>query len=464
MADWNAFIQPEAVSLYAGLLMLLLEIAGGSERAFKFAAVLLSIAVLISTGMAMPVPVFGFSKLNVDSYTVAARFIIALLFVLIYLFLAGYDREITPGTGLFYALGFFALTGGLLMISAGDLVSLIIVLEISSIASYAMAAYRRTKEEIEAVTKYFLFGGLASAFYVIGLALLLFAAGSTGYETVAAALSAPQGVSPLFYTGLFLVLSAFAYKIAVFPWMLYAPDFYQGQNLAALTFNAVIPKAAGFAAVVAFLRLMPKPEPYIAFFTVLVFVSWFYSNLSALAEKNVLRIIAFSSIAHAAFIAAAALLPPGQMERTALVYILSYGVSTAALVGSIAVAGMSRGFKLEELSGRLAVNPLNEFLFLLAVVSLAGVPPLPIFFAKYYLLKELVEAGFTGIAVAGAVFSAVSLGYYLNLLKNGFLFEKRETKEQTTRSYPILAASLTVLMLLFYVAYLSGIFQLFPPA
>jgi|GEM_PF-5144303 len=464
MVDLSVLLQPEAVSLYAGLLMLLLDMAGGNEKVIKLTAVLLSLAVLVSAGMTTPVPVFGFSKLNVDSYTVAVRFVLALLFVLIYLFLAGYDSEISPGAGLFYALGFFALLGGLLMVSVGNLVSLLIALEISSIASYAMAAYRRTREEIEAVTKYFLYGGLASSFYVIGLSLLLFTAGSTSYEAVAVSLSAPQGVAPLFYVGLFLVLSAFTYKIAVFPWMLYAPDFYQGQNLAALNFNAVIPKAGGFAAIVAFLRLMPKPEPYVAFFTVLIFVSWFYSNLSALAEKNVLRIIAFSSIAHAAFIAASALLPTNQMERTVLVYILSYGISTVALIGSVTAAGITQGFKLENFSERLSINPLNEFLFLLGVVSLAGVPPLPMFFAKYYLLKELVEAGFTGVAIGGAVFSAVSLGYYLNLLKNGFLPETRETKKQVTKSYPLLAASLTILMLLFYVAYLSGFIQLLPPA
>jgi NADH-quinone oxidoreductase subunit N len=104
------------------------------------------------------------------------------------------------------------------------------------------------------------------------------------------------------------------------------------------------------------------------------------------------------------------------------------------------------------------------FLFLLAVVSLAGVPPLPIFFAKYYLFKELVESGFTGLVIVGAVFSAVSLGYYLNLIKNAFLIEAKEVSVPPVRGYPLLAASLSTLLLLFFVAYLSGFLELLPPA
>lgn len=461
---WAHAIQPEAVSLYLALAMLAVDIWIKDKKFVQFLFLVAAFLLLFSSLLVSPISPFGFSELNLDSFTAAARVLLTLIFFAVSLYLASPSLNF-KAEGLFYSLIFFSFSGVLLMIEANNLLTLLVALEISSIASYALASYGKTKREFEATLKYYLSGGFASGLFVIGMAIAGVLAGGLTYSTVGSYLSLPHEVSALFYPAIVLILSAFSYKVAVFPWQVYTPDFYQGQNRSALLFNATVVKSGGLLALISFFRFLPQTDTLSLLFAILIILSWFYANLSALAERSVLRIAAFSSISHATFVLSAILLPFNQMERTSLLYAFVYGISTSAFLASLYSVSNSGDFKLDNLFKLRTSNPLVAFTFVVSILSLAGIPPLPVFFGKYYLLKELVSAGRVGIAVIGGIFSAISLGYYLKMLREAFLgSEEAKDKGTAETSAPVLAISFNILMILFFAFYSGVFFSLLPPA
>lgn len=461
-AGFVEFIQPEAVALYSAIITLISSVLVKEKSIHRYLFLLLAALVLVSSILVAPSRPFGFEALNIDSFAAAARVFISVIFLTVsfYLVSSGISRNLD---GRFYSLAFFSLFGSFLLFEVSNLISLLISLEVSAIASYAIAAYFRTKKELEASAKYFLFGAFASALFVFGLAVISSIAKDVSYEAIGAFLSAPFYSGPIPYIGLFLVLSAFSYKIAVFPWHLYAPDLYEGQNLPALVFNATVPKTAGLLALVAFLRNLPVTEELYLLVMATVFLTWLYTNLSAVAEKSVLRVVAFSSISHAAFVFLCVVLPYPEIERASLLYAFAYGISTAGLVGSLLLAGNGRAVQFSDLRGFARENPLASVLLAVSVLSLSGIPPLPVFFGKYYLLSRLVANGFVGMSVLGGIFSAVALGYYLKILKSAFLDEGAEyRKESESGGAYLFAVSFNLLLQLFFALYSSSLFSKLP--
>lgn len=459
LAQW---LQPEAIALYSALILLASDIIVKREKWLRSVYFLLVVVLLLSVIFIPPEFPFGFTSLNLDGFTAVARIILVLLFVVVSLYLAS-PLINTKTDGLFLSLTFLSLLGSLIMLEATDLITLLIALEVSSIASYALACYQKSITELEASSKYFLFGGFASAIFAIGTALLGALSGSTDFESLATYMSQLPSQIEIANISLILMLSALAYKVALFPWQLYAPDFYEGQNLNALIFNAVVPKAGGFLALISLFRKLPQSESFASIFTVLIIVTWIYSNLSALAEKSLFRVVAFSSISHASFIASTLLLPPSQMQKVSLVYVFVYGISAALLLGSILSYKKMVRPSILDLVDFIKANPILAFGFASAVISMAGIPPLPCFFGKYFLLKELVLSGKIGVAVLGGLFSAVALGYYLKILRNAFLITSgKETTDRYASQIPSFAILFNILLVIFFVFYASRIFLLLP--
>lgn len=455
------WLQPEALALYSSILLFGAWVFVKNNQLVRLLYLVLTILVFASAIFIPPQPAFGFGNLSLDLYTVIARTLLLVLFLIVSFYLAGIKSE--KFDGAFYGLSFLSLLGSILMIEVGDLISLLLALEISSIASYALASYLRSRRELEAVVKYYLFGGLASALFVFGIGILGSLSGGTSYEQVCAYFAGPDTPHALAYAGLLLVLAAFSYKVAVFPWQLYAPDFYEGQNLPALMYNAIIPKSAGLFAIVSFARLMPKTDNLIYLISFIVVFSWIYANFSALVEKSFLRLAAFSSISHAAFVLLSLILPYNELEKVSLVYVFSYGISTSALLGTV-IFGARGKIDISHLKNILKTNPLSAFGFAVAVFSLAGVPPLPVFFGKYFLFKELVLSGHLYLAVAGGLFSAIALGYYLRLLQEAFLKAEETKTEEVQPEGMVFPISFNVLMLMLFVIYVSDLFLILPPA
>lgn len=454
------WLQPEPIALYSALIMLALDLfeARKVQRAFYF---MLSLAVLLSALFIPYAHPFGFENLRIDVFTVSSRLLLSSIYFLSSLYFSSvlFSKK---RPALFASLTFFSLFGAMLVPEAKDIIVLIIAFEISSLSAYALAGFFGSKLEAEASAKYYLMGTFASALSVIGLALISLFSKNTSYEAVGEALAKANGIHELLLTiSLILVLSIFTYKTAIFPWQLYVADVYQGQTFTSLLFTSVIPKAAAFLGLSSLFSYLNPGKTISQLIIALTVLTMFYSNLSALVERSVPRIVAFSSVSHAAFMISALLV--SSSEKIMLLYTASYTLATLLLIELLASYAKGPDLELKDLYDVARINPLSSFALALAIFSLAGIPPLPLFFAKFYLLKELISSGFIGLSILGAVFSAVAVGYYLRMAKHAFLIDGREVKKPYSDSFPAFSVSLNTVLLLLFVFYLSYFFKILPP-
>ncbi len=295
----------------------------------------------------------------------------------------------------FYLLVLYAALGMHLLASTRHLLLMLVALEALSLPLYALATWRRG-EGLEAALKYFLLGALAAAFFLYGAALFYGATGSL-------VLGAP-GEGPLYALALGLLLVGLGFKAALAPFHFWTPDVYQGSPTPVVLFMATSVKAAAFAAL---LRVAAPPEAL----ALLVALSVVVGNLAALAQKEAKRLLAYSSIAHAGYMALA--LYTGNAQALGF-YLLTYVLATGLAFAVLSQISPDR-VPLEALRGLYRKDPLLGLAFLVAMFSLLGLPPLAGFWGKYLAFAEAARAGAWGVLVLALVTSAVSAYYYLGL-------------------------------------------------
>ena len=320
----------------------------------------------------------------------------------------------------YYALLLFAVLGSMIMVSTTSLLVVFLGLEVLSVASYALAGLRKDDpRSVEAAVKYFLMGSFASAFLVFGLALLYGAARSLDIRAVAAAFAGPDGDSLLGPAGLMLVIVGFSFKIALVPFHMWTPDVYQGAPTPVTAFFAVAPKAAGFA--VLFRLVAPVGDQAFrsakihAVLGIVAGLTMLVASLTALRQRNVKRLLAYSSIANAGYLLVAVLAGDGVglMFFLAAYLFMSFGAFGA-------LAAMSRRGEefhdLDDFAGLGDRNPWLAALFAVFLISLAGFPPLGGFLAKYYIFSAAVHKGLTPLVLVGLLASLISAYYYLRIV------------------------------------------------
>lgn len=329
------------------------------------------------------------------------------------------------GVTEYYALILFALSGMMLAASAQDLVLLFVAMELMTVTFYVLTAYQRTRRiSVEAGVKYLILGALASAFMVLGIALVW---GTTGRMQFAelAMVCGQYAEDPLFLAGVVLVLAGLGFKLAAVPFQVWAPDVYEGSPTPTAALLAAGSKAAG---VVLLLRFLFTAVPEVAergatLAMAVAGATILYGNLCALTQRNLKRLLGYSSIAHAGYLllGVAALSRSGQ--SAVLFYLLAYAVTV--LAAFLVVTLVLRHPVVEDLSGLAGLHERAPFLtatLTLAMVSLAGVPPLAGFFGKFLLIRSVVEQaaaqpaywGLVAVAVVGVV---LSLYYYLRVVR-----------------------------------------------
>jgi NADH-quinone oxidoreductase subunit N len=323
--------------------------------------------------------------------------------------------------GEYYALMLFSVVGMLGLVSTRELVSMFVALEIMSIALYGLAGMRRTHvESQESALKYFVTGAFSSAFFLYGVALLYGVSGSTALDRISAALAAQApGGSPLAVLGAGMLLVGFGFKVASVPFHMWAPDVYEGAPTPVTAFMAAGVKAAAFGA---FLRVFLSALPAVAddwqkAVAALAIVTMVVGNLAALAQTNLKRMLAYSSVAHAGYVLTALVAAPGVAVEAVLFYLVAY--AAVNLGGFGALSALSRHgrepLSLSDLSGLSDRHPVLAAALTLFLVSLAGVPVSAGFVGKFYLFGAAVSAGRGGVALAvvGVLMSVVSAYYYL---------------------------------------------------
>jgi len=364
-------------------------------------------------------------------------FIIAAMLVL---FIAAEFADRLAAVAEYYSLILFALAGMLFAASANDFAMLFVSIELITITFYVLVSFQRGKlTSLEAGVKYLILGALSSAFMIFGIALIWGATGKLNFTELAAV--APQfAADRVFLLGVLLVLVGLGFKIAAFPFQIWAPDVYQGAPTPTTAFLAVGSKAAGF---VLLLRVLFTAVPAVTahwanLLIVISGITILYGNLCALPQRNLKRLLGYSSISHAGYLllGVAALNASGQ---AAILYYLA-GYLFTVLAAFLVIALVLRQLETEDISGLAGLNqrsPLLAATMTISMVSLAGIPPLAGFFGKFLLLKSVVEAAqasgnhgyycliFT--ALAGVV---ISLYYYFGVIKA--MYWSREAKDLTT--------------------------------
>jgi NADH-quinone oxidoreductase subunit N len=352
-------------------------------------------------------------------------------------------------TGDYYTLILLATTGMVLMASATDLIIIFLGLEVMSIAAYVLAGIsRRELRSNEAALKYFLLGAFATGFLLFGIALLYGATGSTTLGAIAQRIGAAGTVQPTLVTaGIALLLVGFAFKVAVVPFHLWAPDVYEGAPTAVTALMAVGVKAAGFAAFVrVFLHTLGQlATDWRGVFWVLAVLTMTVGNVTALRQRNIKRMLAYSSIAHAGYLLVG-MVAGGELGGSAvLFYLLAYAFMTLGAFGVVIAIGR-RGQPNESIEDYAGVGFRSPFLGLAMAVfmlSLAGFPPLAGFIAKFYIFSAAVKAGYVWLVVIGVLNSVVSVYYYVSVLVQMYMLEG-DLQVASPTSRPYLFASLLV--------------------
>ncbi|OGR68594.1 MAG: hypothetical protein A2081_03360 [Elusimicrobia bacterium GWC2_61_19] len=311
--------------------------------------------------------------------------------------------------GEYYFLLFMAGIGLMTLVAAGDLFTAFIALELLSLPVYALAGIRRSKPGLEAAYKYFMLGAFGSGMTVMGIAIL-----NALYPALTFAALKAGTPQPMALAGFLLVISGFAFKTALVPFHMWVPDAYEGAPTQISAFMGAAVKAGG---VIVLWRLFSlfNGGPVHEIFWWLAVITAVSANLMALAQSGLKRLLAYSSVAHAGYLAVAFF--GGQKGFEAVLYYLP--VYAIATIGAFAVALVlekgDKGPLIEDLAGLAKRRPwlagaMSAFMF-----SLAGVPPLAGFFAKFYAFSGAVNSGFTGLVVIAIIMSAVSMYYYLKV-------------------------------------------------
>jgi NADH-quinone oxidoreductase subunit N len=421
--DSLAAIVPLLIIVAGALFVLLLEVFITRENKNYLGFV--SIIFLIGSGFFCALSWNkGYSYFKQVLYLDNLALFLALLFCLAVAFVVllslKYISSQEANYGEIYALLLLALSGLMIMTSSADLLVIFLGLEVLSISCYALAGLRRKDERSgEAALKYFLLGGFASAFLVLGLAFLYGASQSTAIPAIIAYFRSGAAGGLLLLLGLALVVIGFGFKIALVPFHMWTPDVYEGAPTPVTAFFSVGPKAAGFAVLIRiFLNFWPASSEASLIFWVLwviAVLTMVVGNLVALRQTNVKRILAYSSIAHAGYILVAIL----ARDNSSLVFYL-----TAYLFMNIgafaAVIGLSKKGKeyleLEDFAGIGFKYPWIGATLAVFLLSLAGFPPTAGFLAKFYVFSAAVRANLVPLVIIGVLASLVSVFYYLRII------------------------------------------------
>jgi NADH-quinone oxidoreductase subunit N len=333
-----------------------------------------------------------------------------------------YLRERELFMGEYYVLGLFATLGIFQMISAHSMLSLYLGLELMSLSLYAMVAFNRDSPmSAEAAMKYFILGAIATGCFLYGTSILYGVTGTFNLGDVARRAADLDALNIPVLVALSFILVGVAFKLGAVPFHMWLPDVYQGALTPVTLFIGTAAKIASFAMVFRVLveGLGALQPSWSGMLVVLAVLSMAIGNIVAIAQTNLKRMLAYSTISHVGFILLGILAGTAAGYEAALYYTLAYVIMSGAAFGMIILLSR-RGFEAENLddfSGLNARSPWFAAIMLIVMFSMAGVPPLLGFYAKFAVLSAVVEVGRTWLAVAGVLFSVIGAYYYLRIVK-----------------------------------------------
>lgn len=360
------------------------------------------------------------------------------------------QRDIPQGE--YYVLGLFSILGMMVLVSAYSFLTIYLGLELVSLPLYALVGLQRNRYSgTEAALKYFVMGAIASGMLLYGLSLLY---GATGQLEIAAiskmAISAEN--QWLFSFGLVFVIMGIAFKLAAAPFHMWAPDVYQGAPTSVTLFLSSVPKIAALGMA---MRLLVDALPSLhgqwqQILMIVAVLSFAIGNLTAIMQENIKRMFAYSAIAHMGYMLLGLVSGTDAGYSASLFYVIIYSIMSMGAFAMLIVLSKV-GFEAEHINdfrGLNARNPWLAFMMLILLFSMAGVPPTVGFFAKFGVLKALVDAQYTGLAITALIFAVIGAFYYLRVITVMYF---KEAEVETPVHYPVgiqVAVSINALALL----------------
>lgn len=431
---------PEIFLLCAACLILLVDVFL-VERFRIVTYVLAQVALLIGFILVVdqyqdyPSAIVTFSGNYVlDKLAVLTKMFVLLTTVFAFIYARQYIKDRRIPRGEYYVLGLFAVIGMLVMASAYTFLTIYLGLELLSLSLYAMVALQKdSKLAVEASMKYFVMGAMASGLLLYGISMVYGVTGSINIIEISHLL---QHINPAeqaaLVVGLVFILSGLIFKFGAVPFHMWVPDVYQGAPTSVTLFIACAPKIAAFCVTIRILvEAMPSLYiPWQEMLIVIALLSMFLGNVLAIAQTNIKRMLAYSSIAHIGYMLLGIIAGPADSQgySAAMFYIATYVIVAAgafAVIALLSKEGMEFD-QLDDFRGLNARNPWLAFMMLLLMFSMAGVPPTVGFFAKLGLLEALVQAHYVWLASVALLFAIIGAYYYLRVVMLMYFEEPKE--------------------------------------
>jgi NADH-quinone oxidoreductase subunit N len=345
-----------------------------------------------------------------------------LILAIVYVYSKYFLREFRMFRADFYTLSMFALLGVMLLISANSLVMVYLGLELISLSSYALVAFDRdSRLGSEAAMKYFVLGSMASGMLLYGMSMIYGVTGSLDLNEVAIAVRSVDENHMLLVFGLVFLVVGLAFKLGVVPFHMWIPDVYQGAPVATTLFISSVPKLAAFAMAIRLLQtgLGGLQADWSQMLSVLAVLSIVLGNLAAIAQSNIKRMLAYSTISHMGFVLLGLLPGTASGYGAGMFYVIAYALMSAAAFGMVILLS-ARGVEAEKLDDFKGLNQRNSWyaaVMAMVMFSMAGVPVFVGFFAKWMVIKAALDAGLLWLAIIAVVFSVIGAFYYIRVVK-----------------------------------------------
>lgn len=450
-------LAPEIILICFGLILLLLDLIVKRKETVAFAGV---IGALVSAFVNFKLYALGWSGSSLmgmfvfDGYANFFKLIFYANIIFTILISLKYLVIEEASFGEYYAILLFATSGMMIMAGAIDLITLYLGLELMALSTYILAGImRKHARSSEAALKYFFLGAFSSAFLLYGISLTYGLTGATNLGAIALMLKTSNLISdPIILLGIIFFIIAFGFKIALVPFHMWAPDVYEGAPTSITAFMSVGPKAAGFAVLgrVFFNAFGDMHMQWASILMPLAVLTMAVGSIIALAQTNIKRMLAYSSITHAGYMLLGVITGTPEGFASTMNYLFIYALMN---IGAFSVVIMlrSKGVKGEDLSdyeGLAKSHPLASALMLVFMFSLTGIPPTAGFIAKFYVFMEAIKAGYVPLVIVAVIFSVISAFFYLRVIMYMYMKEPKAEIPLTTSASMNFVLAVTALLVI----------------
>ena len=428
LAQLNLSIaMPEIFLLGMTFVIMLLDLFGDAKtrngRLYVGTLVTLAIAAILVFKVSSPAPQYAFSNMFVvDQMATILKASLLIGVAVLFIYSREYLETRKLFTGEFVLLMLFATLGMMVMVSANHFVSLYLGLEILALSTYTMVALNRdSATATEAAMKYFILGALASGLLLYGMSMIYGATGALDVSLVAKTISLSRANDPLITYGLVFVVAGLAFKLGVVPFHMWVPDVYEGAPTPMAMFIGSASKIAAFGFLVRILgdALAGAGSDWQGMLIILAVASLAVGNIIAIAQTNLKRMLAYSTISHMGFLLLGILAGTQSGYAASMFYIVTYALTALGAFGIILLLSRE-GFeadRIDDLKGLNQRSKWTAFLMLVIMFSMAGIPPFVGFFAKLSVLEAVLNAGHTWLVVYAVLMSVIGAYYYLRIVK-----------------------------------------------